>query len=296
MAAVRGEDLITDGWFMEKNEQWPGQAFSLKVEEVIVSTRSKFQDILIFRNKQYGTVLVLDGVIQCTEFEEYAYQEMLAWLPMASHSRPKKVLIIGGGDGGVAREVAKHPDVESITMCEIDEEVINLSKQHLPYMSVGFNSPKLTIHIGDGFAFMENHKNEFDVIIADTSDPVGPAERLFSEEFYKLVHTALKEDGVASFQGESMWVHGELIKGIMDFTSSHFAQAAYATGYTPAYPCGQIGFLILSKNKNTDVRTPVRVFSEQEKEKMALRYYDEDVHKAAFVLPRKVKKDLGLIK
>jgi len=123
--------------------------------------------------KTYGRVLILDGVIQCTERDEFSYQEMISFLPLASHPNPKNVLIIGGGDGGVAREVVKYPTVESVTQCEIDDRVIALSKEYLPFMASGFDNPKLHLHVGDGFEFMGKHQNEFDVIITDSSDPIG---------------------------------------------------------------------------------------------------------------------------
>lgn len=116
---------------------------------------------------------MLDGIIQCTERDEFAYQEMLAHLSMFSHPNPKKVLIIGGGDGGVLREVLKHECVESVHMCEIDEMVIDISKKHLPGMTSAFSHPKLGLFIADGFEFLKNHRNEYDVIITDSSDPIG---------------------------------------------------------------------------------------------------------------------------
>ena len=289
-----GKDLIVDGWFMEKNKQWPGQAFSLEVEEVMFTTTSKYQDILVFKSKHHGMVLVLDGVIQCTEFDEYAYQEMLTFLPLNSHPNPKNVLIIGGGDGGIAREVVKHPSVQTVTQCEIDVDVINTCKRYLPSMACRFDDPKMNLHIGDGFRFMEEHKDEFDVIISDTSDPVGPAERLFSSEYYKLMHSALRDDGLLAVQGECMFLHHKLIRGMLDFCNGLYAKSAYATSYVPSYPCGQIGYLLASKDKTTDFVNPVKIFTEEEKTEMKLRYYDEDVHTNAFVLPREIKKSLGV--
>ncbi|XP_065655200.1 spermidine synthase isoform X2 [Hydra vulgaris] len=289
---MSGKSLIENGWFMEKNSQWPGQAFSLEVEEILVSKKSLYQDVLVFKSKNHGNVLVLDGVIQATEFDEFTYQEMLVFLALNSHPNPSKVLIIGGGDGGIAREVAKHPKVLSITQCEIDEVVVDVCKEHLKSMACSFDHPKMNLFIGDGFEYMKNHKNEFDIIISDISDPVGPAERLFSVEFYQLVHSALKEDGILSAQGESMFIHMELIKNLMEFCNNLFEKASYASTYVPTYPCGQIGFLLASKNKNTDFENPLTVFTEEEKESMKLRYYDEHLHKNAFVLPRFVKKEL----
>jgi len=287
--------LIVDGWFMEKNDQWPGQATALQVEEVILARKSKFQDVIVFKSKNHGMVLILDGVIQCTEFDEYCYQEMLAYMPLNCHADPKDVLIIGGGDGGVAREVCKHPAVRSVTQCEIDEEVINVCKKYLPFMAKGFDDPKMTMHVGDGFSFMEQHKNQFDVIISDTSDPVGPAERLFTPEYYKLMHAALKDGGVLAVQGESMFLHGKLIRGLLDFCNGLYAKSAYSTGYVPTYPCGQIGYLLASKDPATNFKNPVTVFTEEQKVKMELRYYDEEIHRTSFVLPRNVKKALGLV-
>jgi len=287
-------EKIENGWFLEKNKQWPGQTFGLEIEEVLFNVKSKYQDVLVFKSKTYGNVLVLDGVIQCTDKDEFSYQEMISLLPLNSHPNPKRVLIIGGGDGGVAREVVKHPAVESVVQCEIDEEVINASKKYLPNMAVGFSNPKLNLHIGDGFEFMKNHTSEFDVIIADTSDPDGPAESLFTDEFYKLMKSALKPDGLLCTQGECMWIHLGLIKDMMKFCDELFPVCNYGSTLIPSYPCGQIGFMLCSKNPDTNFTEPLRVFTEEEKTKMKLRFYDEDVHRMAFMLPRFVKKELGL--
>lgn len=124
-------------------------------------------------SETYGKVLVLDGVIQCTERDEFCYQELIAMIPLCAHPNPERVLIVGGGDGGVAREVVKHPKVKQVFQVEIDGRVVELSKKHLPFMACGFDSPKMSLTIGDGFEFMKNHREEFDVIITDSSDPVG---------------------------------------------------------------------------------------------------------------------------
>lgn len=130
-----------------------------------------------------------------------SYQEMITHLAMNSHPNPKKVLVVGGGDGGVLREVVKHSTVESVILCDIDEAVIRLSKKYLPGMSIGFQHPNVTVHIGDGFKFLADKKNEFDVIITDSSDPVGPAESLFQKPYFELIFGALKEGGVVTTQG-----------------------------------------------------------------------------------------------
>lgn len=192
---------------------------TLKVKNILHHEKSKYQDVLIFESTDYGTVLVLDNVIQCTERDEFSYQEMITHLAMNSHPNPKKVLVIGGGDGGVLREVIKHDSVEEAILCDIDEvgltstnifylqdwiyskAVIRLSKKYLPGMAISYQHPKVKVHIGDGFKFLDNYKNEFDVIITDSSDPEGPANPLFEKPYFELLYSALKEGGVISTQG-----------------------------------------------------------------------------------------------
>lgn len=283
---------IQNGWFSEINKQWPGQALSLEVEEVLFEGKSKYQDIIVFKSTSHGKVLVLDGVIQCTESDEFSYQEMITFLPLNSHPCPKKVLIIGGGDGGVIREVIKHPAVESIVLCEIDEKVIEVSKKYLPKMACGFSSSKLTQFIGDGFEYMKEHVNEFDVIITDSSDPVGPAESLFQRGYYELMKKALKPDGILCCQGECLWLDLSLIKSMVDFSKDLFPVVNYGFTTIPTYPCGQIGFIMCSKNKDTRFEDPVTVLTDSEVEQMGLKYYNAEVHKSAFVLPQFAKKKL----
>uniref|UniRef100_A0A8C2XFZ5 Spermidine synthase n=2 Tax=Cyclopterus lumpus TaxID=8103 RepID=A0A8C2XFZ5_CYCLU len=284
---------IKDGWFTESCALWPGQAMSLQVEEVLYQKKSGFQDIMVFKSKTYGNVLVLDGVIQCTERDEFAYQEMIANLPLCSHPCPKKVLIIGGGDGGVLREVVKSPLVESVVLCEIDEEVINASKKFLPGMAKGFYSPKLILHIGDGFEFMKKNQDAFDIIITDSSDPVGPAESLFKESYYQLMKTALRNGGILCSQGECQWLHLELIKEMRTFCKTLFPVVDYAYSTIPTYPSGQIGFMLCSKNPETNFLDPMRALSKEEMECMNLKYYNPEIHKASFVLPEFAKKVLN---
>uniref|UniRef100_F1L7H4 Spermidine synthase n=1 Tax=Ascaris suum TaxID=6253 RepID=F1L7H4_ASCSU len=270
---------------------WSGQAFSLQVNKILFHEKSKYQDVLVFESRSYGNVLVLDGIIQCTERDEFAYQEMLAHLPMFAHPDPKKVLIIGGGDGGILREVLKHECVESVSMCEIDEMVIEASKKYLPHMSVAFDNPKLKLFIGDGFEFLKEHKNEFDVIITDSSDPIGPAESLFGKSYYELIKDSLRRGGVLASQGESMWLHLNLIKHMLHFTRTIFGSAEYANSFVPTYPSGCMGYLIACTEKR-DLSVPAREISHSDLEKMNLRYYNSAVHRAAFTLPQFVKEAL----
>lgn len=188
----------------------------------------------------------MDGIIQCTERDEFSYQEMISMLPLNSHPNPERVLIVGGGDGGVAREVIKHPQVTVVHQVEIDDRVVELSKQYLPWMACGFNNPKLQLHIGDGFEFLKTHREEFDVIITDSSDPVGPNETLFQEDYFKLLKSALRPGGVVCCQAGNPWLELDPIRRHMDACRKQFSVVKFATTSIPTYPTGQIGFVVAS--------------------------------------------------
>jgi len=273
---------IKDGWFSEYGTLWPGQSMSIEVQEVLYEGKSQYQSILVFQSKTYGKVLVLDGVIQVTERDEFSYQEMMAHLPLCAHPNPKKVLVIGGGDGGILREVCKHKGVEEVTICEIDELVIEISKKYLPSTSIGYTDPRVKVHVGDGAAFMEARKAEFDVILVDSSDPVGPAESLFQASFYQCMKEALRPNGMICTQGECIWLHLDLIKNLLDFSRKIFTHVQYAACSIPTYPCGQIGFIIGSLGERVD--QPKR-----KPELENIRYYNSSVHSASFILPEFAK-------
>ncbi|KAH8091821.1 saccharopine dehydrogenase [Cristinia sonorae] len=269
---------IKDGWFREISSQWPGQAMTLKVKKILHVEKSLYQDVLVFESETYGNVLILDGVIQCTERDEFSYQEMISHLPLASHPNPKKVLVIGGGDGGVVREVLKHDTVEEVVLCDIDEAVVRVSKQFLPHMSSLLADPRVTVFIGDGFKFLADNTSTYDVIITDSSDPVGPAASLFEKPYFELLHGALTPGGHISTQAECLWLHLPLINELRKSTRELFPVAEYAFTTIPTYPSGQIGFVVCSKEAGRDVKKPVRKVPDT-------RYYNENVHAAAFVLP-----------
>ncbi|KAL7422547.1 saccharopine dehydrogenase (NADP+, L-glutamate-forming) [Cryptotrichosporon argae] len=276
--APKSHPAIVNGWFREISSQWPGQALNLKVKKILHHEKSLFQDVLVFESETYGNVLVLDGAVQVTERDEFSYQEMITHLPMAAHPNPENVLVVGGGDGGVIREVLKHDTVKKVTLVDIDEAVIRVSKLYLPTLSACYEDPRVEVFIGDGFKFLPAHKDEYDVIITDSSDPVGPAQALFEAPYFKLLHDALKTGGHMSTQGECLWLHLPLIKELRETTKSLFKVAEYAYTTIPTYPSGQIGFLVCCKDQERKLNTPVRAVS-------GTKYYNADVHKAAFVLP-----------
>jgi spermidine synthase len=279
----RGTDLIVDGWFHERGVLWPGQAMSLQVEQVLDHHRSLYQDVLVFKSATFGNVLVLDGVIQVTERDEFSYQEMISHIPLFSHPNPKKVLVIGGGDGGVLREVAKHPCVEEIVICEIDQGVIDVSKKYLPTLARGYDDPRVKVFVMDGAKFMDENQDSFDVIITDSSDPVGPASVLFETPFYNAMHRSLREGGIVCTQGECMWLHLDLIKPLVQSISRTYTTVEYAYTTIPTYPSGQIGFIVATKGRAEGCKVPSR--KPDDVTAQSLRYYSTDLHNAAFVLP-----------
>lgn len=278
---------LAKGWFSETGQLWPGQCMSLEVEEILFEGKSLYQDVVVFKSKTYGNVLTLDGVIQVTERDEFAYQEMLSHIPLCAHPDPKKVLVIGGGDGGCLREVAKHKSVEEIWICEIDQMVIDVSKKYLPTLAKGFDDKRVKVFVEDGCKFLEKYKNEFDVIIVDSSDPIGPAEVLFEKPFYINMKNALKEGGILSTQAECMWLHLDIIKKLIKESREIYPTVEYAYTTIPTYPSGQIGFCICSK-RNESPSIPKRELDTDD-----LKYYSKEIHKAAFVLPEFARKALS---
>ncbi|CAE7641519.1 Srm [Symbiodinium microadriaticum] len=261
-----------------------GQKFGLKVEEVILNGKSEFQDILLFKSTHYGNVLVLDGCIQVSERDEFAYQEMIAHIPLFANKNPKSVLIIGGGDGGVLREVLRHTSVEVVYMVEIDQLVVEVSKKYLlSSTATSFDDPRVTLLFQDAAMFVKNLPTGllFDTIICDSSDPIGPAASLFTTEFYQDLYNALAPGGTLSTQGECQWQYLDFIRNVLNTCRGTFPVVKYAYTTVPTYPSGQIGFIMLAKDASVDITVPSRRVPED----MVLNYYTTALHSAAFVLP-----------
>ncbi|KIJ50096.1 hypothetical protein M422DRAFT_777181 [Sphaerobolus stellatus SS14] len=274
---------MLDGWFREISSQWPGQAMTLKVHRVLHVEKSKYHDVLVLESETYGNMLVLDGSIRCTEWDEFSYHEMLAHSPLSTHPNPKKVLVIGGGNGGVVREVLKHNSVEEVVLCEIDEAVIRVSKQYLPHISSLLESPRVTVCIRDGFKFLAKDKSTYDVIIIDSSDLIGSAQSLSDQAYFQLLYNALAPGGHLSTKAKSLWIHLDFINGVLKNTKRFFPTVEYSYTTIPTYPSGQIGFIFAAKAEGRDLTAPLR-------DVKPTRYWNKDVHKASFVLP-----DFGIV-
>lgn len=293
---------IKDGWFSEVDPGWAGQKLSIALEgfsddSILFHEQTQYQDILVFRSAQHGNVLVLDGVLQLTESDEFVYQEMITHIPMMVHPRPLSVLVVGGGDGGVIREVCKHSCVEKITLVEIDQKVIDVAKKFLGgTLATSFDDPRLTIVMSDAAEFLQQQnlhgRQGYDIIVADSSDPVGPAETLFDPSFYEQMYEALNNDGIMCSQGECFWTQPDLVCNVIACCEDIFDNVSYASTSVPTVPTGQIGFIVASKGENVMLHKPSRDMSPELQQK--LKWYTPSVHRAAFALPRFLEEKLGI--
>ena len=269
-------------WFHDSMEMAHGFRTSIKIKDVLCHYRSRFQEIAIFETEKLGRMLVLDDITMLTEFDEFAYHEMIVHVPLLVHPKPAKILVIGGGDGGTVREILKHPEVEHVQVCEIDEEVINACREFLPSLASSFNDPRVEILYQDGARFVTRHPRTYDVVIVDSTDPIGPGQILFQREFYEAMKGALTEDGIAVTQCESMYLHKDVIKGVSSFARGLYPILGYYYTLVPTYPSGLIGFFFCSMKY--DPLTPPS--QERVAHLKDLRYYTPEVHRAAFTLPR----------
>lgn len=275
------------GQFVES--LYPGQAFQgFHFDEILYQTQTPFQSIAIYRAPGLGRVLVLDGIIQTTEADEFIYHEMLAHVPLCAVPAPKTVMIVGGGDGGSLREVLKHP-IERVDLVEIDIKVIESSRLHLPTLNDGgksFDDPRVNMVIEDAFKYMKEHRGEYDVIIVDSTDPVGMAEALYSDEFYRLCRDSLSPQGALSAQdGVVFFQRNEAARTVAALRNLGLHAGAYIAA-VPTYYGGNMTFGIAGRQ--VDVLTPDvtklrQRFSTLQGE---TRHYSPEVHAASFVLPR----------
>ena len=271
-----------DLWFHDSAEITFGCRMSVKIKSVLCHYRSAFQEIAVLDTERMGRMLVLDDITMLTEFDEFAYHEMIVHVPMLVHPHPSRILVIGGGDGGAVREVLKHPSVSEIHLCEIDEEVINACRKFLPSLASSFDDPRVKVYCEDGAGFVKEHPDSYDVIIVDSTDPIGPGQVLFQREFYEDTKRALTGDGIAVTQCESLYFHKAVIRGVSSFAGEIYPKVGYYYTLVPTYPSGIIGFLSCSLKYD-----PLTDFSRERAAALPdLRYYTPALHQAAFCLPR----------
>ena len=276
-------------WFTEKHTKHV--KLSIQVDKQIYSSQSEFQRIDIFESPEFGRFLTLDGYMMLTEKDEFVYHEMMVHVPMAVHPNVKKVLVIGGGDGGTVRELSRYETIEEIDLVEIDEEVVEACIKHLPKTACGFKDARVKCYYDDGLKFVRKYENTYDLILVDSTDPFGPGEGLFTKEFYGNCYKALKEDGIMVNQHESPFykedayamqrAHKRIVES---FPISKVYQA-----HIPTYPSGHWLFGFASKKYH-----PINDQRVKEWKSLGLKtkYYNEQLHKGAFALPNFVEEML----
>ncbi len=276
-------------WFTEKHTEHV--KFSIQVDRQLYSSQSEFQRIDIFSSKEFGRFLTLDGYMMLTQKDEFIYHEMMVHVPMAVHPKVRKVLVIGGGDGGTARELIRYPAIEQIDVVEIDEEVVSACRTHLPQTACGFDDERVRLYYEDGLKYVRRYEDAYDLILVDSTDPFGPGEGLFTKEFYGNCYKALKADGIMVNQHESPFYPNDAVamqrahKRIVDsFPISKVYQA-----HIPTYPSGHWLFGFASKRYHP--------LADQDADRwkalgIQTRYYNEQLHKGAFALPNYVEKML----
>jgi spermidine synthase len=268
-------------WFTEK--QCPGLSVSCEITKVLHHQKTDYQDIKVVETVTFGKMLLLDNIIQTSIEDEFFYHEMISLPALNTHKAPENVLVIGGGDGGTIREVAKHPKVKNATLVEIDRGVVEVSKSYFPSLAVGFDSPKVKVRIEDGIEHVRKNKDTYDVVLIDSTDPIGPAVGLFSAEFYSLVYGALKDDGIFVAQTASPFFNGKLIRGIHQNLQQIFPIRRLYTVTVPTYPGGYWCFTLGSKTFDPLLLDKRDIYVGDTK------YYSRDIHFAAFTLPPFVK-------
>ena len=262
-----------------------GQEFA--VDKVYFENKTGHQHLVIFENAKFGRVMALDGVIQTTEADEFIYHEMLTHVPLMAHGNVKRVLIIGGGDGGMLREVCKHSSVEHITQVEIDDQVVEMCKQYLPKHSAGaYDDPRVNIVIDDGANFVRECQDRFDVIISDSTDPIGPGDVLFTSDFYEHCKTCLSDGGVLVTQNGVAYMQLDEVTTTAKRQRAYFSDQTFYSAAVPTYIGGIMTFAWASDDaalRQQKVETITERFTAAN---IKCRYYNPAIHVASFALPQ----------
>ena len=270
---------------------------SFTVEEVFYERKTDHQHLIIFRNSRFGRIMALDGIIQTTEADEFIYHEMLTHVPIFAHGDARRVLIVGGGDGGILREVTRHAAVESIVMVEIDSAVVEMCREYLPNHSAGaFDDPRLKLVISDGADFMASDSGSYDVIIVDSTDPIGPGEALFEDTFYGNCKRRLSEGGVLVTQNGVAFMQLQEAADSACAFGALFADAHFYHAAVPTYVGGSMLFGWATRDealRQTPVATLEKRFADSG---IVTRYYTPDVHAGSFALPRYVLDEVAKAK
>ncbi len=277
---------------MAQNEMWYetlhagfGQYFT--VDKLLYRDKTAHQDLVIFENAAFGRVMALDGVVQTTERDEFIYHEMMTHVPILAHGKAKRVLIIGGGDGAMLREVSRHHTIEQITMGEIDAGVVSFCKEYLPNHSAGaYDDPRLNLVIDDGVNFVTQTQEKFDVIISDCTDPIGPGESLFTSEFYAGCKQALNPGGIFVAQNGVCFLQQDEAINSHRKLGHYFSDVSFYQAAVPTYYGGIMTFAWASDNESLRQWDAATLESRFEDAGLRCRYYNPAIHVGSFALPQ----------
>lgn len=278
-----------EGWFSEQYAK--DVMFSVKVNKLILEQQSQFQKIQIIENDTFGKILVIDGFLMLTEKDEFIYHEMIAHVPMAVNPACKKVLVIGGGDGGTVRELVRYHQIEQIDLVEIDQMVVDVCKVYFPEVSSGFADKRVKLHFEDGVKFIAETNEDYDLIIIDSTDPFGPGEGLFSKVFYENCRKHLRENGILINQHESPYYEEDALAMERTHRYLHtvFPKCFVYQAHIPTYASGHwlFGFASNQLEPLADWKKDI-----WEQNRFDTRYYNSEIHQASFALPNYVKARL----
>lgn len=264
----------------------------LKADRVLFDSETEHQHLIIFENGDFGRVMMLDGVVQLATNDDFIYHEMMAHVPLFAHGRARKVLIVGGGDGGVLREALRHMKLKSVTLCEIDRSVIDLCREHFPDISAGaYDDPRTRVVIADGTKFVAETDERFDVIMVDSTDPIGPGAVLFTKEFYTDCRRALADGGVLVTQNGLPFLQAAELKQSATYFRDLFDDAFAYLATTPSYFGGSMSFGWATDNAKLRKVKPEKLAKRHAKAGgFATRYWSPEVQVGAFALPNYVRE------
>lgn len=276
-----------DLWIEERHQD--SQANRFRVERVLFRGKSGFQTVAIVQTAAHGRLLLNDGLFMLSERDEFVYHEMIAHVPLLAHPAPRRVLVIGGGDGGTVRECLRHPLVEHVRLVEIDAMVVDACREHLPSCAGCLDDPRVQVTIADGVAFVAATAERYDVVLVDSTDPIGPAAPLFGPEFYGDVRKILTEQGLVVSQCENPWYAPQAQRGLLEILRGLFPVVSLYNYHNLTYPGGLWSFSFASRGPRPDTEPdPARVAALGE-----LRWWTPAIHRAAFALPAFQLRELG---